>query len=302
MNILIIGYGSAGKRHAKILNSFKHIQKINILTKQNIKTKNKIIFVSKINDLDPDLIVVANETYKHYRTCKFLEEKFSNKTIICEKPIFEKFYNFKPKKNKFFVAYNLRFHKCLQYIKKKINLKKVFFIEAESSSYLPTWRKDSDYLKNYSAYSKKGGGVLLDMSHEIDYINWFFKDFTISKIYKNRISNLNLQSEDIALIFGKVKKNTLVKIKLTYFNKFPKRHLIFCLKDGSQLYLNLLSSEIKIFNQNKKKTFRMEKYSQFKTTKQMYSEIFNRNFKNICTLGESLDLLNKIDKSEKIQF
>lgn len=302
MNILIIGYGSAGKRHVKILNSFKNIKKISVLTKQKKKIESKINFINKINGLDPDLIIVANETYKHYQTCKYLEKKFFNKTILCEKPLFEKFYNFKPKKNNFFVTYNLRFHECLQYIKKKINLDKVFFVEAESSSYLPAWRKKVNYLKNYSAYSKKGGGVLLDMSHEIDYINWFFRDFKISKIYRNRISNLNLQSEDIALIFGNVKKNTLVKIKLTYFNKFPKRHLVLCLKDGSQFYFNLLTSEIKIFNKDRKKTFHLEKYSQFKTTQKMYSEIFKKNFENICTLKEGLDLLGKIDKSKKIKF
>lgn len=302
MNILIIGYGSAGKRHAKILNSFKHIKIINIVTKQKKKTQGKINFIDKFDGLEPDLIIVANETYKHYQTCKYLEKKFANKTILCEKPLFEKFYSFKPKKNIFFVTYNLRHHECLQYIKKKINLNKVFFIDVESSSYLPTWRKNVNYLKNYSAFSKKGGGVLLDMSHEIDYINWLFKDFKISKIYKNQISNLNLKSEDIALIFGNVKKNTLVKIKLTYFNKFPKRQLVLCLKDGCQLYIDLLNSKIKFFNKKKIKILQLEKYSQFKTTKKMYTEIFEKNFDNICTLKESLNLLNKIDKSEEIKF
>ena len=100
--------------------------------------------------------------------------------------------------------HNFRFNKCLQYIKKKVNLDKVFYIEAESSSYLPNWRKGVDYKKNYSAFAAKGGGVLLDMSHEIDYINWLFKSFKITKIYKNRISKLNILSEDIALIFGLV--------------------------------------------------------------------------------------------------
>ena len=140
------------------------------------------------------------------------------------------------------------------------------------------------------------------MSHEIDYINWLFKDFKISKIYKNQISNLNLKSEDIALIFGNVKKNTLVKIKLTYFNKFPKRQLVLCLKDGCQLYIDLLNSKIKFFNKKKIKILQLEKYSQFKTTKKMYTEIFEKNFDNICTLKESLNLLNKIDKSEEIKF
>jgi predicted dehydrogenase len=302
MDVLIIGYGSAGKRHAKILSLSKKIKNIYIKTNQKIESYNKFNFIKKINNLNPDLIVIANETYKHYSVCKFLEKKFSNKTILCEKPLFNKFHNFKPKKNKFYITYNLRFHKCLQYIKKKINLDRVFFVEAESSSYLPLWRKNIDYSNNYSAFPKKGGGVLLDMSHEIDYLKWLFTDFKISKIYKSKISNLNILSEDIALIFGYIKKNTLVKIKLTYFNKIPKRQLTICLTDGVQIYLNLLNSEIRLFIKNKKKSFKLEKYSQFKTTKNMYSEILKNNFKNVCSLKEGLDLLRQIENSKKVNF
>jgi predicted dehydrogenase len=302
MDVLIIGYGSAGKRHAKILNLSKKIKNIFIKTNQKIGSYNKFNFIKNINNLNPDLIVVANETYLHYSVCKFLEKKFSNKIILCEKPLFHKFYNFQPKKNKFYITYNFRFHKCLQYLKKKINLDKVFFVDAESSSYLPNWRKNINYSKNYSAFPKKGGGVLLDMSHEIDYLKWLFKGFKILKIYKNKISNLNILSEDIALISGDIKKNTLVKIKLTYFNKIAKRCLTICLKDGTQIYLDLLNSQIKLFSKNKRKTFRFKKYSQLETTKYMYSEILRNNFKNICSLKEGIDLLRQIKNSKKEIF
>jgi hypothetical protein len=167
---------------------------------------------------------------------------------------------------------------------------------------LPSWRKDKDYTKSYSAFPYKGGGVLLDMSHELDYLKWLFTDLNISSIYKNKISNLNILSDDIALIFGCIKKNTLVKIKLTYFNKLPKRHLTICLSDGSQIYLDLLNSIIKLFTKNKKKTLQFEKFSQFKTTEYMYAEIFKNNFKDVCSLKEGLNLLKQIKNSKKINF
>ena len=302
MNALIIGFGSAGKRHAKILNSYKKIKRIYIKTNQKINSYNKFIFIEKINNLNPDLIVIANETYKHFSVCKYIEKKFNNKIILCEKPLFNKFYDFKPKKNKFFITYNFRFHKCLEYIKKNFCLDKVFFVEAETSSYLPLWRKNVDYSKSYSAFPNKGGGVLLDMSHEIDYLKWLFPELNISKIYKNKISNLNILSEDIALIFGYIKKDTLVKLKLTYFNKLSKRHLTICLKDGSQIYVDLLESKIKIFKKNKIKSLRLQKYSQLKTTKYMYNEVLKNNFKNICSLKEALDLLKKIKNSKRVNF
>lgn len=300
MNVLIIGYGSAGKRHGKILNLSKKIKNIYVKTNQKLKSYKKFIFVKKINNLNPDLIVIATETHKHHSLCKFLEKKFKNKIILCEKPLFHKYYNFRPGRNKFYITYNFRFHKCLQYIKKKVNLEEVFFVEAETSSYLPFWRKKVDYSKTYSAFPNKGGGVLLDMSHEIDYLKWLFVDLNLSKIYKSKISHLDIISEDIALIVGRIKKNTLVKIKLTYFNKLIKRNLIICLRDGSQIYLDLLNSKIQLFKKNKKKTFRLEKYSQFKTTQYMYHEILKNNFDNVCSLREAIDLLKKIKDCKKI--
>ena len=45
-------------------------------------------------------------------------------------------------------------------------------------SYLPSWRKNIIYNKSYSSDKKKGGGVLLDLSHEIDYITWILGSFT----------------------------------------------------------------------------------------------------------------------------
>ena len=89
---------------------------------------------------------------------------------------------------------------------------------------------------------------------------------------------------------------------MTYFNKLPKRHLTICLNDGSQIYLDLLNSEIKLFTKNKKKTFRLEKYSQFKTTSYMYSKILRNNFKDVCSLKEALDLLRQIQNSKKVNF
>ena len=81
-----------------------------------------------------------------------------------------------------------------------------------------------------------------------------------------------------------------------------KRFLTICLKDGSQIYLDLLKSKIKLFTKNKTKSLRLEKYSQLKTTKYMYNEVLKNNFKNICSLKEALDLLKQIKYSKKINF
>ena len=295
MQILIIGYGSAGKRHAKILSYEKKIKKIYIKTKQDFKSFKKFFFIKNIKNINPDLIIICSETSKHYLHCKFIEKKFSKKTVMVEKPIFNKFIKFYPKKNKFFITYNLRFHPILSYLRLKIKGNKIFYLEAETSSYLPNWRKNIDYRKSYSAFESRGGGTLLDLSHELDYVKWLEPKFKPYQIISKKISNLDISSNDISLILGKINNKGLAKIKMTYFNKFPKRYLSICLENGTQIYANLLKSHLKIINNKDIKNIRFRKFSQYQTTKEMYKAILNKDYKNLCTLKEGLSLLKSID-------
>jgi predicted dehydrogenase len=296
MIALIIGYGSAGKRHLKVLKKISYIKKIYIVTSQDKISTDKVFFIKKIKEINPKIIVIANETNKHKDTLVDLEKKFKNKIIIVEKPLFHKFYNLKCTNNKVFVAYNLRFHHILKFIKKNIlsGKDKVFYVEAETSSYLPYWRKNQDYSKSYSSNKKKGGGTLLDLSHEIDYIKWLFKDFKIKKIFSNKISSLNITSNDFTLILGKLQNRGLIKLKMTYFNKLPKRILIICFENGKQIYADLLKSNLKIFYKENVKSVHFKKSSSYLMTKEMYLDIFKNKYTNICTYKEALNLLKSI--------
>jgi predicted dehydrogenase len=53
-------------------------------------------------------------------------------------------------------------------------LGKIYSIRAEIGQYLPGWRPESDYRICVSVQQKLGGGVLLELSHEIDYLSWIF--------------------------------------------------------------------------------------------------------------------------------
>ena len=64
------------------------------------------------------------------------------------------------------------------------------------------FRVKSNYLKSYSASKSKGGGVLLDLSHEIDYINWLFGSFDVDYVFNGKISNLPISSDDTLILNG----------------------------------------------------------------------------------------------------
>jgi predicted dehydrogenase len=74
----------------------------------------------------------------------------------------------------------------------------VVSVRAEVGQYLPAWRPDSDYRNSVSAQKRLGGGVLLELSHEIDYLLWLFGPVEWVKATLLRQSNLEIDVEDTA--------------------------------------------------------------------------------------------------------
>ncbi len=252
--VLIIGYGSIGKRHAKILSNFHIVSDLRLLTSQkNVKFK-KIKDFNEAKKFNPDYIIISNETYLHIKTLKKIERNFSNKKILIEKPLSHRVSNFIPKKNKVWIGYNMRFNPIVKYLKKNLRNQKIYFVNAFCNSYLPDWRKNRKYQKIYSADTKKGGGVELDLSHEIDYINWIFGDLHKNYIFKSKVSNLNIKSNDIFVMSAKTKSKTQVLINLNYFTLSPVRKLFISTKNASY-QADFKNNYLKIFKNKKKKYF-----------------------------------------------
>ena len=106
----------------------------------------------------------------------------------------------------------------LQYLKKIINKKsQIINTNIICDSYLPNWRL-RDYSKSYSANKKNGGGVHLDLSHEIDYTNWIFKNLKKNNIFSGKYSNLKINSYDYFNLLCKSKLSKIINVKLSYFS------------------------------------------------------------------------------------
>jgi len=107
----------------------------------------------------------------------------------------------------------------------------IFYSKTICSSYLPNWRKDQDYRKSYSSKTAEGGGVLLDLSHELDYNQWLFGNITsINGIY-GEISDLEINSEDFCDLNLSFENNMIASIHLDYFSKYTIRKIYIFTKN-----------------------------------------------------------------------
>lgn len=294
--ILIIGYGSIGKKHCEVLKNFT--KDITILTKQKKTNFKKITAISEALEINPEYIVIACETSKHLYYLNYIEKHFIKKTILVEKPIMNKFKKINLKNNTYFVGYNLRFHPVLLFLKKILKKKIIYSVNINCTSFLPNWRKNIKYEKSSTAIKKMGGGLILDLSHELDYIYWLFGKISLMYSYNKKVSNLKINTDDFLILVAKLKKNVKLNLFMNFFSRFKKREINIEGKNFS-LNANLITCSIKYFFKNKEKTIQWSKYNLDETYLKEHNNIFRKKYKNLCKVNEALDTLKLIDKIKK---
>ncbi len=101
------------------------------------------------------------------------------------------------------VGYNLRFHSGVEMLKRLVSegrIGRILWARAEFGQYLPDWRPGVDYRSTYSARRDMGGGIVLDASHELDYILWLMGTPERVVCLAGTTSDLEVDVEDCATI------------------------------------------------------------------------------------------------------
>ena len=101
------------------------------------------------------------------------------------------------------LGYNLRFSESLVAFRDLVRggqFGRVVRFSAETGQYLPDWRPGKDYRETVSARADLGGGVLLELSHELDYLRWIFGEWEWVSAWTGRTSSLEIDVEDTALV------------------------------------------------------------------------------------------------------
>jgi CMP-N,N'-diacetyllegionaminic acid synthase len=288
--VLIIGTGSVSLKHKSALTLIS--KKFVIVSVASRKFSNRYLSEKK---KDFDYIVICSPSTYHLQHLQIIEKNFINKKVLIEKPIFNKFYSFRKKlKNSYFVGYNLRFHPLIRYLKNFLIKKKIYSVYAISHSFLPDWRR-IDYKKSVSAKKKLGGGVLLELSHELDYLKWIFKDIEIFNVFNKKISNLKIDVDDILNISGMLSKKIYFNLNINFFSRLPSRKIKI---DGNNFSLNvdLINNSVETFHGGKKLLKRFSNVKLINTYKDQHLEIIKNKIFNICSFREGLDLVQLIEK------
>lgn len=133
------------------------------------------------------------------------------------------------------VGYQLRQLPSLRVFREQIERGvpgRLWSVRAESGQYLPSWRPGDDYRKGVSAQRALGGGVLLELSHEIDYLRWIFGEVAWVQATLSRQAGLEIDVEDSAhLILGLGSAGLTARLDLDFIRHDTTRQ---CLAIGER--------------------------------------------------------------------
>jgi predicted dehydrogenase len=265
IKVLIVGYGSIGKRHLENFLQFKDIQLIvytkrndlQLLKKKGIKVSNSLTECLKEN---PDIGVITNETSLHIPIAIKLAKEGLD--LFLEKPLsnslknVEKLYAIVKKKKLITqMGCNLRFHPCIMKIKSLIEQQKIGKIisaQVQNCSYLPDFHRWEDYRKSYAARKDLGGGVILTQIHEIDYMYWFFQEVENIVSISGKFSELDVTAEDYVSSLLKFKNKIIGELHMDYFQRPSFRS---CKIRGTkgEIYWDSDDNCVDVYNVNKKR-------------------------------------------------
>ncbi len=228
MKIGIIGFGSIGARHYRNLQ--KYSRDIVVLSRRT-----DLADIDAVNGWEQfeargpfDVIFVTNGTAKHLETirrCLTLADK--PRALFIEKPLSHNTTGLAalPSLGKkagvsIWVGYNFHFFPPYLAIKRLLDAKKLgrlYYLRASVGQDLRLWRPGRDYRSIYSAHKDKGGGVLLDLVHDINYPAWLLgESLTFRSALVRKTSNLKVNTEDCADSLFTTRRGVMVSVHQDY--------------------------------------------------------------------------------------
>lgn len=208
MNVLIVGLGSIAEKHINAIRSMMPDAKIYALRSGHGMTSRD--GVSDLYSLSGceiafDFAIVSNPTSLHASAVSVLLSL--RIPLFIEKPVFDS-CTYDSLVNEVehigiptYVACNLRFLDSLKFLHDYIRDnpgRRVNEVNVYCGSYLPDWRPDTDFRQCYSAIPELGGGVNIDLIHDIDYTCWIFGMPMQSIGVCRNVSSLGIRAVDYA--------------------------------------------------------------------------------------------------------
>lgn len=246
--LAVIGLGNISNRHRKNLKSLYPNSTILSMSASGRALDNLpadtdfvVSSIEKVVDFDPDIVIVASPATLHKEHSIPLIN--AGIPVLIEKPIAASLMDsneiidaLRVHKTPMAIGYCLRYLNSSQEIKKVLDshlIGEIYNVFVEVGQYLPDWRANKNYKDTVSASVNLGGGALLELSHEIDYIQWLVGNLNPQSSILRSSETLGLEVEDSADILSVNSKGAVIYMHLDFLQRKPRRKCRFIGSSGS---------------------------------------------------------------------
>jgi predicted dehydrogenase len=216
VRVLVVGLGSIGRRHLSNVRSL--LPDAHVTVWRHARTPgadqaptdaDRIVHtLEEALSPRPDIAILASPSSTHVRTATALAAAGIH--MLVEKPLSDTLDGVDDlidecarQRVVLMVGYHLRFNPSLTCLHRAIAdgaIGRVIGLRAEVGQYLPDWRPGTDYRQGVSARRDLGGGVVLELSHELDYMRWLGGEIQSVNAETGKLGGFDIDVEDTAEI------------------------------------------------------------------------------------------------------
>lgn len=248
MKFLIAGLGSIGRRHFRNLIALGESKIILLRTRKATLPDDELADYSVETDIQealekhkPDAVIVANPTSMHLDIAIPAAEAGCH--ILLEKPVSHSLERLdvlqkaaEKSGSKILVGFQFRYHPTLNKARELIQsntMGRILTVHAHWGEYLPQWHPWEDYRQSYAARADLGGGVIVTLTHPLDYLRDLLGEVESLYSFNGHISPLAVDVEDVAEIGLKFRNGALGGVHVNYFQRPPVHRLEIVGTDGT---------------------------------------------------------------------
>lgn len=285
MRCIVEGYGSIGARHAGLLADLGH-EVCCVSHRDDVPFPVFQTAERAVREFSPELYLIATATARHMSSLRTLEKLGYAGRVLLEKPLGCNLWECGAKPPfEIFIAYNMRWHPLVRKMKAILGDEPVVAARLSVGQYLPDWRPGRDYSATYSAIRSQGGGVLRDLSHELDLTQYFFGPCQRLTARIGKFSSLKIDTEDWVDILLAMENCPAVTIHLDYLDRNPHRHFVITTNTrtiSADLWNNTLT--VNGFQES----FTIERNDSFR---EQLRKIVARDYAGLCSWEEGMHVM-----------
>jgi predicted dehydrogenase len=240
LRVAIVGFGSIARRHITNLCTFVPKPEVLVWRQHSrdldlgdvSELVDRVVFdINEVRAWNPHAALLTNPASLHIETAQALVDEGIH--LLIEKPLANSLIGIdellqvcRERSVVLLVGYNLRFCRPLLLLKEVLDSGRIgrpLTLRAEVGQYLPDWRSGKDYRSDVSAQKALGGGVILELSHELDYARWLMGEVSRVQAQVDRLSDLDIDVEDNAEVILKFSNGAVGSIHLDMIQRDPIR-------------------------------------------------------------------------------